>query len=449
MTDPKGNAAGRSRSTGRARTAKAAARNQGGTSQQGRERRQRPERPKTPAAPAPGAPSDPSDPSDPGGRPKADGPAEARSPAEAPAPAEPTPPTPDGPTADRPTAVGPAAPVAAPPARAVDGPATAAEPADFARLHDTAAVRLIRQTYLLTGSPERAADCVRRAFEQAWAEWAAVGLDVSPEGWVRAAAFDLALSPWQRGNLRLRSLLHRPGGPPTVPAVVVEPQELRADDRALVAALLRLPRAHRRALVLHDAIGLDWKQTSTETESTTPTAYRRVVLARASLAEAVPGLTGANPLARGFGRRLGGLLRTAAVRACPEPATGAGPDALQRRSARRERTLTVGAATVTLAVAGALTAGIVWGTPFHPGRMPFVTYGSLHGRQSAPSGPAQPRQPARSPQPGAVARPSTSAAKAVGLPAPAPLAARSAPLHRRSRGQQTAPHRGDRVRGGR
>ena len=321
---------------------------------------------------------------------------------------------------------------------------------EFEALYRLSALRLVRQTYLLTGQPGRAAGCVDRAFELAWARWTEVSADASPEGWIRATAFDLALSPWTwtRANLRLR----RPGSP--VVPVPVHPEGLTEEDRVLVSALLRLPRAERRALVLHDAVGLDWKQTSTEVEATTPAAYGRVVRARESLAENAPAVVG-DPLARGFGRRLGALLRGAAVRACPQPAHPAEARVRRQRSSLREGTVTAGAGLATLAVAGALTAALVWGTPFHPPRMPFVTYDSTHGGGQEPAGPSGTPSPA-APQA------STSGAPAVGLPRIAPVAGglrRTADQDARPAGQQrhrarpwerpTAPHRSGPVRGSR
>jgi len=338
-------------------------------------------------------------------------------------------------------------PPATEPAPAVR-PASAPEPSapvGFDELHRLAAPRLLRQTYLLTGNQQRAAHCVDRAFELAWTHWPEVSADASPEGWLRAVAFDLALSPWHGSPRRLltrlpsANRLGRKLGPklgsklerrlePKLEPKVAE--ALTEQDRALVLALLRLPRGHRRVLVLHDVVGLDWKQTSTEAEATTPTAYARTVRARRAMAEAAPGILGADPLARGFGRRLGALLRATAERGCQEREQPARTDALRRRSLLRERSVTAAVGLATLATAVTLLAGALLGTPFHPPAAPFVTYGSLHGKH-----------PQGSPSP----QPSGSAAPAVGAGALRPVAAvpqahaRDATLP--GRGTQAAPHR--------
>jgi DNA-directed RNA polymerase specialized sigma24 family protein len=304
-------------------------------------------------------------------------------------------------------------------------------PVGFDELHARTATRLAQQAYLLTGSRQRAAHCVDRAFELAWTHWPEVSADASPEGWLRATTFDLALSPWHGSHRRLLAGLLRSDRLRTrlrtrlqarvrsqapaerIAAERIDPQGLTEQDQELVLALLRLPRGHRRVLVLHDVVGLDWKQTSTEAESTTPAAYARTVRARQAMAEAAPGIVGADPLARGFGRRLGSLLRDAAGRGCPAAGQPERTGALRHRSLLRERAATGVAGLAALATAVALLAGALLGTPFHPPAAPFVTYGSLHGKRQAPP----------TPQPVSAPRPSGSAAPAVGLGAARPTAA--------------------------
>ena len=259
---------------------------------------------------------------------------------------------------------------------AADSSGSATPPA-FEALCTAGATRLIRQVYLLTGSRHRAAHCVHRALELAWDDWEEVSADPSPEGWVRVTAFELALSPWHWNGL---DRFQRP-----VPARPEKDRGLTPQDHVLLRALLRLPRSQRRALVLHDVIGLDWKQTSTEVESTTPAAYGRVVRARRALAEAAPSIVGGDPQAPGFGRHLGVRLWAAAERACPA-AAGRTVQArqVQRRSRVRERGVTTGAGLLTLAAVGGLTAALARGTPLHPPAPAFVTYQGnpvKHGQQ--------------------------------------------------------------------
>ncbi|WP_037666399.1 helix-turn-helix domain-containing protein, partial [Streptomyces lividans] len=121
-------------------------------------------------------------------------------------------------------------PVAAP------GP-TALTPAQaFDALYAFGAPALVRQTFLLTGRREQARESVERAFQAAWERWPEVARDRDPVGWVRATAYEYALSPWQRFRPRHR----HPEPPPADPG-----------DRTLLNTLLRLPARHRRTLMLY------------------------------------------------------------------------------------------------------------------------------------------------------------------------------------------------------
>ncbi|MFD8986359.1 DNA-directed RNA polymerase sigma-70 factor, partial [Streptomyces sp. NPDC059564] len=150
----------------------------------------------------------------------------------------------------------------------------------FDALYARAAPALVRQSYLLTGRPALAQQAVEQAFRQAWGRWPEVATDPDPVGWVRATAYDYALSPWPR----LRHRYRRPGKAPAEPV-----------DRMLLNALLDLPPAHRRTVLLYDGIGLDLPDTAAETEATTLAAGNRLLHAHAALADRVPGLTDVAP----------------------------------------------------------------------------------------------------------------------------------------------------------
>ncbi|MGW3325573.1 helix-turn-helix domain-containing protein [Streptomyces virginiae] len=193
-------------------------------------------------------------------------------------------PTPDTPASDRPTPDTPASDApspdartepeqlpAEPPARVpVPGPAEA-----FDALYALAARDLARQAYLLTGRGALALEAVEKAFVQAWDRWPEVATDPDPVGWVRAIAYEYALSPWHRFRRAHRQL----DKPPAEPA-----------DRILLDALLALAPANRRTVLLYDGVGLDLPDTAAETEATTPTAGHRLVHAHADLADRIPEL---------------------------------------------------------------------------------------------------------------------------------------------------------------
>uniref|UniRef100_UPI000BF1CF85 helix-turn-helix domain-containing protein n=1 Tax=Streptomyces sp. st170 TaxID=1828058 RepID=UPI000BF1CF85 len=138
-----------------------------------------------------------------------------------------------------------------------------ASPAEaFDELYARTAPGLVRQTYLLTGRRALARESVERAFELAWQRWPEVAVDRDPAGWVRAAAYEYAMSPWHR----LRRTHRHPDAPPTEPG-----------KRALFDALLDLPPAYRRTLLLYDGVGLDLPETAAETEASTPAAAGRLM----------------------------------------------------------------------------------------------------------------------------------------------------------------------------
>ncbi|WP_338699673.1 sigma factor-like helix-turn-helix DNA-binding protein [Streptomyces sp. Q6] len=152
-------------------------------------------------------------------------------------------------------------------------PTTPAEA--FDALYTRTAPLLVRQAYLLTGRRTLARESVERAFQLAWQRWPEVAVDPNPAGWVRAAAYEYAMSPWHR----MRRSHRHPDAPPADP-----------DDRKLLDVLLSLPPAYRRTLLLYDGVGLDLPETAAETEASTPAAANRILHAREAVAEQFPEL---------------------------------------------------------------------------------------------------------------------------------------------------------------
>ncbi|MFD4654840.1 LuxR C-terminal-related transcriptional regulator [Kitasatospora sp. NPDC058444] len=231
----------------------------------------------------------------------------------------------------------------------------------FEELYETAHTRLVQQVFLLTSCRHRAVHCVRRAFGEARRCWGAVAASGSPEGWVRVRACELALSPWHRGGPRRahawglphRRIKVRPADESQ--AVLPDHDRLTDRDRALLKALKRLSRPQRRALVLHDGLGLPAAAVAVEVESTRAAAEGRVWAARAALAAWVPELVGPDPAAPGFADGLCGLLHRAAVRGCPEPHRTPVP-VLRARYRLRTASRTGAAALLTVVVGGATLA---------------------------------------------------------------------------------------------
>ncbi|WP_329380432.1 helix-turn-helix domain-containing protein [Streptomyces sp. NBC_01351] len=209
---------------------------------------------------------------------------------------------------------------------------------DFDALHAHAAPALTRQTYLLTGRRALAQEAVERAFQQAWERWPEVATDPDPVGWVRAAAYEYALSPW---HLFRRAHRH-PDKPPAEPA-----------DRILLDAMLALPTNHRRTVLLYDGVGLDLPDTAAETEASTPTAGNRLLHAHATLAERIPELADVAP------EKQSALLRDRFTALRPAVALDPRPAAVVRDSGERRTRLWTRVAvgvTAVIAVATAFTA---------------------------------------------------------------------------------------------
>ncbi|MFG2310416.1 helix-turn-helix domain-containing protein [Streptomyces sp. NPDC048566] len=196
----------------------------------------------------------------------------------------------------------------------------------FDALYAFCAPALVRQTYLLTGRRELARESVEHAFQLAWHRWPEVAVDRDPAGWVRATAYEYALSPWHR----LRPRHRHPEAPPA-----------DAADRALLAALLDLPPVYRRTLLLYDGVGLGLPETAAETEASTPAAANRVLHAREAVAERLPELA----LPEDLHRRLAELASTQRPRA-------AKPGTVRDHGERRARQWTRGAIAFTVLLIG-------------------------------------------------------------------------------------------------
>ncbi|WP_411293918.1 hypothetical protein [Streptomyces sp. NBRC 110611] len=203
------------------------------------------------------------------------------------------------------------------------------------------AAALIRQTYLLTGRPRLARRAVERGFRLAWQRWPEVAAAPDPAGWVRAAAYEYALTPWHRlcpGLRTARSPERLPGSASVQPAG----RPLGPAGRALLEAVLALPAPYRRVLLLHDGVGLGLRATAAEVEASGAATAGRLAYARQTIAVRLPelGLGGQPPERRGdvVRGRLGELLtRVDALLAAEEvePPGGAGIRADGERGARR------------------------------------------------------------------------------------------------------------------
>ncbi|MEV5438538.1 helix-turn-helix domain-containing protein [Streptomyces sp. NPDC052682] len=196
----------------------------------------------------------------------------------------------------------------------------------FDALYAFCAPALVRQAYLLTGRRDLARESVERAFQLAWERWPEVARDRDPAGWVRAAAYEWALSPWHRFRPRYRH---------------PEPPPADAAGRTLINVLTALPPSYRRTLVLYDGVGLDLPETAAETEASTPATARRLTHAREAVAARLPEL--ADPAV--LHRRLAEVASVQRLRAARPPEVRTGGE-------RRARFWTRAAIAFTVALIG-------------------------------------------------------------------------------------------------
>ncbi|TLQ44185.1 helix-turn-helix domain-containing protein [Streptomyces marianii] len=234
----------------------------------------------------------------------------------------------------------PAEPCERPPARDGAAPLTAEQA--FDELYARAAPGLVRQTLLLTGRQSLSREAVERAFHLAWQRWPEVAVDRDPAGWVRAAAYEYAMSPWHR--LRRAHRRHDPVSSAR-PASVAYP-----GGRTLREAVLGLPPSYRRALLLYDGLGLDLPETAAETEASTPAAANRLLHARAAVAEQIPELAEPEALQHELGDLVANL-STPRIASARDVRGGSERRAeLWTRAAIGLTVLILGAAAVTTAV---------------------------------------------------------------------------------------------------
>jgi RNA polymerase sigma-70 factor, ECF subfamily len=122
------------------------------------------------------------------------------------------------------------------------GDPTAPRAVDLEDVYAAHARGLTLQVYAYTGDLGAAQDIVQEAFCRAVPRWDRLGRYDDPVAWLRRVCWNLATSRWRRLRTGTR--------------VMLTPREASipgpdVDRLALVAALAKLPAAHRRAVVLH------------------------------------------------------------------------------------------------------------------------------------------------------------------------------------------------------
>jgi RNA polymerase sigma-70 factor (ECF subfamily) len=149
-------------------------------------------------------------------------------------------------------------------------------PEEFSDFYAASFRRLVGQLYLMTGDQAEAQDAVQEAFVRGWARHGRLDRLGAPEAWVRATAWHIAVSRWNRA--RLGRLLSRSQARPQA---VDGPTP---DRVAIIEALRRVPAEQRRALVLYHLCDLTVAQIAEETGAAAGTVKARLARGLAALA---------------------------------------------------------------------------------------------------------------------------------------------------------------------
>jgi RNA polymerase sigma factor (sigma-70 family) len=131
--------------------------------------------------------------------------------------------------------------------RAVPGPPAPDD--DFERFFRGSYDRLVRALVPTTRSVDAAEELVQEAMARAYDRWARVSTMESPTGYVYATAVNLHRRQFRRRLMHLRTQER--------PAVAQDPADLAMARADLLAAVGRLPREQRDAVMLVDWLGLD------------------------------------------------------------------------------------------------------------------------------------------------------------------------------------------------
>jgi RNA polymerase sigma-70 factor (sigma-E family) len=145
-------------------------------------------------------------------------------------------------------------------------------------IYEASAGRLVAQLYGLTGDFAEAQDAVQEAFARALARPGRLRAVDNPEAWLRTVAMNIA-----RSRHRRRAIFDRLVRSGRLDPVAVPP--ISSDRVALVAALQRLPRRIREAVVLHYIADLPVAEVATVLGCSADAVKTRLARGRRALAE--------------------------------------------------------------------------------------------------------------------------------------------------------------------
>lgn len=147
---------------------------------------------------------------------------------------------------------------------------------DFAEFYTATWPRTLAVTYAMTGDRGAAEELAQEAYVKAWSQWTKVSRYDQPAAWVRQVATRLTVSRWRRSKVASSWLARN-----RTESLAPPPDET---STALVQALLQIPEAQRRAIVLHHLADLPVDEVARLERCPTGTVKARLSRGRAALA---------------------------------------------------------------------------------------------------------------------------------------------------------------------
>ena len=128
---------------------------------------------------------------------------------------------------------------------------------EFGKFFEANREQLIGLAYLWCGDRQEARDLAQETLARTWQRWSEVSAHPNPEAWARRVLHNLCASRWRRLKIE-RSAVARSH-------VNTAAQSSTEDSTIDVARLVaKLPPRPRRALVLHDVVGLSVEEIAVE-----------------------------------------------------------------------------------------------------------------------------------------------------------------------------------------
>jgi RNA polymerase sigma-70 factor (ECF subfamily) len=126
----------------------------------------------------------------------------------------------------------------------------------FEKFFEANREQLIGLAYLWCGDRHEARDLAQETLTRAWQRWEEVSAHPNPEAWARRVLYNLCASRWRRLKVEQSAAFHSRES---------SARSFTEDSTIDVARLVaELPPRPRRALVLHDVVGLSVEEIAVE-----------------------------------------------------------------------------------------------------------------------------------------------------------------------------------------